>query len=272
MITAKTTTCCVIGNPIEHSLSPQMHNAAYKHVGLPYIYVAFRVSDIEQAVKGIKALRIKGVSVTIPHKETVMKHLDSITDEAEQIGAVNTIVADTDGKLTGHNTDGQGAIQALEEKTTISHKKVVLLGAGGAAKAIAYAIRKKGGDLLILNRSEEKAKKLAKETGARYGDLNMLSEITTSDILIHATPSGMTPNTGESLVPEGMLHKNLTVFDIVYNPKETKLLRDAQKAGCQVVYGYKMLLYQAVAQFELFTGEKAPVAIMEKALLDGVKA
>lgn len=270
MITAKTTTCCVIGNPIEHSLSPQIHNAAYEHMGLPYVYVACKVSDIEHAVKGIKALHIKGVSVTIPHKEMVMKYLDVIADEARQIGAVNTIV-NSDGKLTGYNTDGQGAIQALEEKTTISNKKVVLLGAGGAAKAIAYAIRKKGGDLLILNRSEEKAKKLADATGTRYGGLTMLDEVKTSDILIHATPSGMTPHREESLVHEALLHKNLTVFDIVYNPKETKLLRDAQKAGCKVVYGYKMLVYQAVTQFELFTGEKAPVAIMEKTLLKGLK-
>ncbi len=263
---AKTKICAIIGNPVEHSLSPATHNAGYETLGLNFAYVAFPVTDIKNGIEGIRALNILGVSVTVPHKVSVMPFLDEIDKTAKDIGAVNTIVNEN-GKLIGYNTDSQGAIKALEEKTTLKNKRVVLIGAGGAARAIAFGLKQKGAHVLILNRSREKAKTLADTIGADFGDLSRLSEIKNSDILIHATPAGMNPHSNESAVPKEFLHSDVLVFDIVYNPKETKLLQDAKEVGCQIVYGYKMLVHQAVTQFELFTKKKAPLAIMEKELL-----
>lgn len=250
-INSQTQLCCIIGNPVEHSLSPAMHNAAYKALGLNFYYQAFRVTDVKNAIAGIRALGIRGTSVTVPHKITVMQYLDEIDETAKSIGAVNTIV-NINGKLTGYNTDYIGAIAALEEKTKLKDKNVVILGAGGAARAIAFGLQEKNAKITILNRNYDKTK------------------LPTVDILIHATSIGMSPNISESLVPKKYLHKNLCVFDIVYNPKETKLLQDAKKAGCTIIYGYKMLLYQAVAQFQLFTGKNAPVNIMEKVLINNL--
>ncbi len=269
-LNAQTTLCCVIGNPIDHSLSPAMHNAGYKAKDLNYVYLAFRVGNVLDAIKGIRALGIKGVSVTVPHKIAVMQYVDRLGDRAKQIGAVNTILNEN-GKLVGSNTDCDGAIKALEGNIALSGKKVVLVGSGGAARAIAFGLKEKNADVLIVNRTLAKAKELAKATGARFGDLSMLDEIKTSDVLINATSVGLSNNGNDRLVPEEMLHKNLTVFDIVYNPQETNLIVDAKEAGCKIIYGYKMLLYQAVTQFELFTGSTAPVSVMEEALLKGLR-
>lgn len=269
-IDTKTKICCIIGNPVVHSLSPAMHNAAYKTLELNFCYQAFRVDDIKNAISGIRALGIRGASVTVPHKINVMQYLDEIDETAKSIGAVNTIV-NNNGKLIGYNTDSFGAMQALEEKISLKNKKVVLIGAGGAAHAIGFGLKTKGANILILNRDIEKAKALANKVGADFGNLLRLSEIKNSNILIHATPTGMSPDIDKSLIPNEYLNKNLSVFDIVYNPKETKLLQDAKLMGCTIIYGYKMLLYQAVSQFQLFTGKKAPVNIMEKVLVSSLK-
>lgn len=268
-INSKTTLCCVIGNPIEHSLSPTMHNAGYQSLSLNYAYVAFRVENVKDAISGIRGLGIRGVSVTIPHKISVMPYLDKIDQIAKNIGAVNTILINN-GKLIGYNTDIDGAIRALKEKTSLTNKRVILLGAGGAARAIVFGLKKEGAKILILSRNITSAKKLATEAGVNFGDLGYLINIERSDILINATPVGMYPNINDSLVPKEYLHKNLVVFDVVYNPKETKLIKDAKKKQCKIAYGYKMLLYQAVTQFELFTKTPAPVKIMEKELLDSL--
>ncbi len=265
-INAKTKICAIIGNPVGHSLSPAMHNAGYENLSLNFAYLAFSIRDVKHVIAGIRALNFVGVSVTAPHKVRVMSFLDTIDSTAKNIGAVNTIV-NRNGKLIGYNTDSQGALKALEEKTTLKNKRVVLIGAGGAARAIAFGLKEKEVNVLILNRTLDKVKLLANSIGADFGDLSRLSEIKNSDILIHATPTGMNPSTDTSIVPKEYLHKDLLVFDIVYNPKETKLLRDAKEMGCEIVYGYKMLLYQAVLQFALFTKKNAPLAIMEKELL-----
>lgn len=265
-INAKTIICGIIGNPIEHSLSPAIHNAGYEKLGLNFAYVAFKVEKVRDALSGIRGLNIKGVSVTIPHKVNVIPLLDGIEKTAKKIGAVNTIV-NNDGFLVGYNTDYLGAIRALEEITPIAGKKVVLVGAGGAAKAIAFGLKLKEAKVLILNRTLDKAKELAEQTKASFGTLDQLAKIRESDILIHATPTGMSPNIKDSLVPKKYLKKNLIVFDIIYNPKETALIKDAKKVGCQIVYGYKMLLYQGVEQFEMFTENEAPITIMEQALI-----
>lgn len=271
MINADTKICCLIGDPVEHSLSPLIHNAGYRALGVNYAYVSLRVSDIKRAIEGIRGLAIRGASVTIPHKTKAIKYIDKIDPPAEEIGAINTIVND-DGVLTGYNTDSDGALQALEEVTALKGKKVVLVGGGGAALAIACGLKGKGGRLVVLNRTEEKAGKLAEKVNAEgSGDLNRLSEISSADILINATPVGMSPETDRSIIPKELLHNRLTVFDIVYNPGETRLIAEAREKGCAVIYGYKMLLYQAAGQFELFTGLKAPLPAMESALTQALE-
>lgn len=271
MIDANTRICCLIGEPVEHSLSPLIHNAGYQALGINYTYVPFRVRDIKLAIEGIKGLGIRGASITIPHKTSAIKYLDRIDPLAEAIGAVNTIVND-DGVLTGYNTDGKGALKALEEVTKLGGKKAVLIGGGGSALAIAVGLKKKGVKLVVLNRTEDKARKLAKQINAEdSGSLERLVEISSADILINATSVGMLPETDQSIIPKELLHDRLTVFDIVYNPKETRLLIEAREKGCAIVYGYKMLLYQASKQFELFTGRQAPLPAMESALAQALE-
>jgi shikimate dehydrogenase len=271
VIDANTKICCLIGDPVEHSLSPLIHNAGYQALGINYVYVSFRVKDIKRAIEGIRGLNIRGASITLPHKATAIKYLDRIDPLAEEIGAVNTIVND-EGVLTGYNTDGDGALQALEEVTTLGGKKAALIGSGGAASAIAVGFKKNGVKLVVLNRTEEKARELARQVSAdSFGSLEKLPEISSADILINATSVGMWPEINQSVVPEDLLHNRLTVFDTVYNPKETKLLAEARERGCAIVYGYKMLLYQAAMQFELFTGLKAPLPVMESALTQALE-
>jgi shikimate dehydrogenase len=259
--------CCLVGDPVAHSLSPLIHNAGYEALGLDFIYVPFQTKDIKQAIDTIKALGIHGVSVTIPYKTTVVSYLDSIDEAARGIGAVNTIV-NNNGTLTGFNTDGIAAVKALEETIFLEGKKAVLVGAGGAAAAIAVGLKKKGVELVILNRTVEKARNLARLVNAEASDgLEQLAMVSSVHILINATSVGMWPKINESIIPKELLHDRLTVFDIVYNPKETRLLREAREKGGTIIYGYKMFLYQAAIQFELFTGCQAPLAVMERALL-----
>jgi shikimate dehydrogenase len=263
--------CCLIGDPVEHSLSPLIHNAGYQALGMDYVYLPFQVKDIKGAIAGIKKLGIRGASVTMPHKAKVVEYVDEIDRLALETGAVNTVV-NNDGVLTGYNTDYQGALKALEEATPLEGKKAVLIGSGGAATAIALLLRRRGARLVILNRTEEKAKRLAEMLDAEdSGGLKKLSEASSADILINATPVGMWPKTKESLIPKSLLHNKLVVFDTVYNPKETRLLSEARERGCAIVYGYKMFLYQAALQFELFTGHDAPLAAMESALTQALE-
>jgi len=263
--------CCLIGDPVEHSLSPLIHNAGYQALGIDYVYLPFQVRDFKRAIEGIRGLNIRGASVTMPYKAKAMEYVDKFDRLAIETGAINTIVND-EGVLTGYNTDYQGALRALEEATSLEGKKAVLIGGGGAATAIALGLRRSGAELVILNRTEEKAKKLAEMLDAEdFGGLERLGEIASADILINATPVGMWPKTNESLIPQDLLHNKLTVFDIVYHPKETKLLSEARERGCAVVYGYKMFLYQAATQFELFTGHKAPLRVMESALTQALE-
>jgi shikimate dehydrogenase len=266
VIAGNTRICCLVGNPVAHSLSPLIHNAGYQALGLDFIYVPFRAKNIKQAINTIKALGIHGVSVTTPHKTTVVSYLDSIDETIRGIGAVNTIV-NNNGTLTGFNTDGIAAVKALSETAPLEGKKAVLIGAGGAAVAIAAGLKKKGVELVILNRTVEKARNLARLINAEAsGGLEKLSVVSSAHILINATSVGMWPEINESIIPKELLHGRLTVFDIVYNPRETRLLKEAKEKGGTIVYGYKMFLYQAAIQFELFTGCQAPLAVMERAL------
>ena len=265
----------LIGHPVEHSFSPPMHNAAFEKLGMDYAYVAFDVEpqNLKSAIDGAKSLGIRGLNVTIPHKIEVMQYLDEIDEVAGLIGAVNTI----DFKdMKGYNTDGIGAVRAIEEVTSIKDKNVVIAGAGGASRAISFYIAKYGASrLTILNRNVEKAQKLASDV-SNSGliddvEADSISEIASllddADILINTTPVGMHPNVNdEPIASASDMHEGLVVFDAVYNPNETGLLKEAVKAGAEPVFGIKMLLYQGAESFRIWTGADAPVDAMEDAL------
>jgi shikimate dehydrogenase len=271
MTDASTIVCCLFGDPVEFSLSPLVHNHGYEVAGLNFVYVAFRVKDIKLGIDSIRELGIRGVSVTMPHKVNAMKYIDNVDNTAQEIGAINTIINDK-GVLSGFNTDYSAALKALGEKTTLKGKKTVLLGGGGVGLAIATALKRNDNHLTIIDIIREKAEELARLVGAeRSGGLELLSEINSADILINATPVGMLPSINESAVPRELLHQKLTVFDAIYHPRETKLISEAKEAGCTIVYGYKMFLYQAVIQFEFFTGHQAPVLDMEQVLIKALE-
>lgn len=255
-----------IGSTFKTSKMYALYNAAFKALHLNYVYVPFAVYDLKIAIEGIRQLGIKGVGVTIPYKIEVVKYLDKLDKNAGRIGAVNVII-NKNGKLIGGNTDGLGCIKALKEVTTIKNKKILLLGAGGAARSIAFAVTDEGGDLLILNRNINRAKQIAEKINVRSNSLGLIAqEIKQADILINATSVGMKPDNNVSLIDIKLLHKKLVVLDVVTNPKDTKLMRDAKKTGCKVVYGERMLFWQAVLKFKMFTGFDPPVEVMEKTL------
>ena len=297
MIDGKTKILGVIGDPIEHTFSPAMHNAGLDALKLNYIYLPFHVKPdrLKECIEGAKAMGIQGLNVTIPHKTNVMKHLDEIDQVASMIGAVNTIqfnyVQDNESSnqdneinvtTRGFNTDGYGCVRAIEEKTSINDKKVTITGAGGAARAVAFQIANSGIDeLSILNRNASKAESLAGDLRTNleaigidiginaYGIDDLKRELSDSDIFIDTTPIGMYPNVDDKAIASAdMLHEDLLVNDIVYTPMETSLIKEAKLANATVVPGYKMLLYQGIRSFEIWLGHEAPVDVMEKALLD----
>jgi shikimate dehydrogenase len=268
MITPKTSLYCVIGNPVSQSLSPIMHNRAFSLAGYDGVYVAFCVSDIQSAIAGIKALGIKGASVTIPHKTAVIPLLDEIDPLALKIGAVNTLV-NRDGRLWGGNTDCAGAVSALSEKTEIPGKRVCVLGAGGAARAVGFGIISKGGRVRIANRTTVAGEALATELNAEFCPL---SDIRSHpyDILINTTAVGMTPQTDISPVSADVFSPEMVVMDIVYNPLRTQFLAMAEALGCTTIDGAAMFIHQGAAQFELWTGKRAPIAVMAKTVREAL--
>ena len=277
LISGKTIICGIIGDPIEHTMSPIMHNTAFKKLGLDYAYVPFNVKSLElkKAVEGMRGLNIRGLNVTIPHKVAIMRFLDRIDPLAEKIGAVNTIVNDA-GILTGYNTDATGFLQTLHDKgIEPREKRVLLLGAGGVARAIGCILAEERARLTILNRKQELswAEDLASRLSHYYGadvnageltDENLQRAIDGVDILINATSVGMSPENDRTPVPAGLLCANLTVFDVVYNPLQTRLLREAKEAGVRTIDGLEMLVWQGAIAFEKWTGEKAPVDVMRQ--------
>ena len=278
-ISGKTRVCGVIGDPIGHTLSPTIHNAAFNHLGLDFVFLAFhvKVAELENAMRGMRGLGIHGLNVTMPHKSAVIGFLDKVDFTVRFLGSANTIL-NRDGKLSGFSTDGVGALKALlENGVDPSGKKVLLLGAGGAAKAIAFMFVPEVGELTILNRSAEKAQELAETLGHMFnqkvvgGALSPHSikmNLRDSDVLINATSVGMKPNLSQSLVSPEWLRSDLAVMDIVYNPVETKLAKDAKAAGAKVINGVEMLIYQGAASLEIWTGKSAPIEVMRKAAID----
>jgi len=258
----------VFGDPVSHSLSPVMHNRAFEFTGYKGIYLAFGVKNIENALASVRTLGIKGASITIPHKMAVMKYLDEADDIAFKIGAVNTII-NNDGCLKGYNSDGLGAVKALYEKTMIKGKNIAVIGAGGAARAIGFHIKKEGGRITVINRSIDKGERLAGYLSADYRPLNDIGKIK-FDILINTTPVGMMPHADVMPVERRYLEKGMVVMDIVYNPLRTRLLAEAEKAGCNTIDGVSMFVHQGAFQFELWTGMKAPVDVMKRAVLNAL--
>jgi shikimate dehydrogenase len=274
-VSGKTKICALIGDPVEHTMSPAMHNAAFQKLGLDYLYIPFRVKseELPQAVAGLKALNVAGFNVTIPHKVNVMPLLGSLDPLAEKIGAVNTVVNDN-GELRGYNTDAEGFLRALQEHNfSPQRKNVVILGAGGAARAIAYILSGKGARLTILNRQQELdwAENIARLIFDEYHrevkvfELNNITDVLPgADLLINATSVGMSPLDNVSPVPAGLLDKIPAVFDIVYNPLKTKLLQEAAAAGAKTIGGVDMLAWQGALAFEKWTGKKAPLDLMRR--------
>ena len=277
-INAQTRLCGVIGNPVEHSLSPAIHNAAFQKLGLNFVYLAFKVEDVESASRGIRALgNLRGVSVTIPHKVAVLPYLDEVETTARHIGSVNTILVEQ-GKLIGFNTDASGAIRALQMAgVTLEGQRVLMLGSGGAARAIAFGLAADTGvaRLTILGIDDREREGLVADLRTRttlHVEEGQVTEETLthstkeSAILLHCTPLGMHPKVDQTCVPAALLGPHLTVMDIVYNPLETRLLREAKAAGCRTIRGLEMFLNQAAAQFELWTGQAAPTDVMRSVL------
>ncbi len=258
----------VIGNPVRHSLSPALHNAALSAGGLNAVYLAFEIEDIEECVKGIRALGIKGTSITIPFKTAVMPFLDEIDPLAKRIGAVNTIVNDN-GRLKGYNTDALGALKALEEKIKLPGMTCLIIGAGGAAKAIGFMLKEQDVAVSIVNRSRKRGEALARSLGCPFVPLVDI-EGAKGDILVQTTPVGMYPHIDQCPVPENILEQGMVVMDIVYLPAETRLLKLAKNRGCVTISGVDMLIHQGAEQFRLWTGLDPPVASMRHALKEAL--
>ncbi len=284
-INSETNILCLIGHPIKHSMSPIMHNVALQNLGLNYVYLAFDITPdrLKNAINSFKTLDIKGINVTIPHKETIIQYLDEIEPSAEKIGAINSI-KNEDGRLIGKNTDTIGAKLALKDTGfKLKSKNVMIIGAGGAAKAISYSLGEEIDQVLILNRTKSRALKLAeiiaenynlKVEGKELTNAILKKEIENIDLLINTTPIGMYPNIDNSPIQKEFIHEDLFVFDIIYNPLETKLIKDAKDIGCKTLGGLDMLINQGALAFEWWTGKKPNKILMKnkvKELLESEK-
>jgi shikimate dehydrogenase len=281
-ICGKTQTFGVIGDPIEHTLSPAMQNAAFSTLKLGASFLAFHVKseNVGDAIRGMRALSISGLNVTMPHKKAVIPFLDEMDESSRFLESVNTI-QNHNGKLRGFSTDGVGAHRALEENgVTVKDKKLVLLGGGGAARAIAYTVAREVGELVLLNRTPQKTAVLTEALNSKFHTKIVSVPLTSesirdslkgADILVNATSVGMYPNHAQSPVKAECLSSNLAVMDIIYHPVKTKLAKAAKSSGCKVISGVEMLLFQGAASFEIWTGKHAPIEVMRRAALKQLK-
>ena len=282
-ISGKTKLVGVMGDPIEHSVSPAMHNTAFDAMGLDYVYVPFNVkkADLAKAVQAVRALNIRGLNVTIPHKVEIIPLLDDIDSLARAIGAVNVLV-NNDGILKGYNTDAEGFLHVLlEHGVEPEGKNVVILGAGGAARAIAFTLAGRGANLIMLNRTPSNAAKCAADVSNATGqtvEVLTLDEKNLSDamerghILVNTTSVGMFPEKNDALVSSDLIRPHFIVADIVYNPYKTRLLIEAEKAGAMTINGLEMLIWQGALAFEKWTGKKAPLNVMRKGATQALKS
>jgi len=283
-ISPATRFCAVIGNPIAHSLSPAIHNAAFEELDLDFVYVACRVEDVKSALTGMRALNnFRGMSVTIPHKVEAMKHVDEIADVDISIGSINTVINEK-GMLFGMGTDGPGALKAIVDAgVEIESKNIVILGSGGAARAISFNLARHArlGELTILDIDETMLRQLTKDLKSDtdtsiksklLSDDSLAAAMKNADVVIHCSPVGMHPKADASLIPADLFRPGQVVFDIVYTPLETKLLADARAHGLKVISGVEMFINQAVLQFEKFTGVDAPVEVMRRVVMEKLQA
>ena len=258
----------VFGDPISHSLSPVMHNRAFAFSGYNGIYLPFRIKTIAEAVSAMKTLDMRGASVTLPHKIGIMAHLDHVDALAEKIGAANTIL-NQDGVLTGYNSDAMGAVTALKERLSLKSKRVAIIGAGGAARAIGFGILENQGKVIVVNRTVKPGEQLAEDLGGDFFPLTEIEQLG-CDVLINTTPVGMFPDVDETPVPGTFFNKHMTVMDIIYTPLQTRLLKEATAAGCATIQGLPMFIHQGAFQFELWTGMQAPVEVMRGAVSEAL--
>lgn len=279
-VKATTKVYAIIGHPVSHSLSPVMHNAAFESLSLDCVYVAFDIQprDLEPAARAIRAFGISGVNVTIPHKESILFFLDEVSQEAALTGAVNTI-KNEEGKLVGYNTDVAGFLRAIEEDLGVNPKGIslVLIGAGGAARAVLSGMCMKGATrIYIANRTLDKAKKLASEFKKAFKDVfiegislynkNGLEEaLSKSTLLVNSTSAGM-KGTASPQIPLELLPKDAVIYDLIYTPRETELVKRAKQLGYRAAGGLNMLLYQGAESFEIWTGKKAPIEVMREVI------
>ncbi len=276
-INASTKLYCIFGNPVKHSLSPVMQNAAFKSAGLNAIYLAFEVDKIIHGISAMRALDIRGASVTIPFKTDAMDHLDEIDPLAQDIGSVNTL-HNVNGKITGYNTDGYGALNALKDnETAIKGSNVLIIGNGGSARAIAFTLLREGANIIIAGRNNERILMLVNDLKNKGDDIEhtLIKDLSSDfmeqiNIIINTTPIGMTPNIDISPIDESLVLSKHVVFDIVYSPDMTKLLKAGKKKSCKIIRGIEMLVNQGAKQFEIWTGKKAPASLMQTALKDHI--
>ncbi len=256
----------ILGNPVAHSMSPLMHNTAFELLGIDAVYLPFEVEDFPRALAGMKALGIKGASVTHPFKTQALDLADEIDDISEKIGAVNTLVFEKHG-IRGTNTDWVGAVASIEALLPIKGHRFVVLGAGGAARAVVFGIVSKGGNCIVANRSEDKGRALAQAFDCDFVPLPEIDQVQ-ADCLVNTTPVGMYPKTDEMPVPDQALGAYKAVADVIYNPLETMLLKQAKAAGCMVASGFEMFVYQGIEQFTIWTGAQAPVREMREVVYE----
>ena len=269
-------TFAVIGDPIDHSLSPTIHNAAYRELGIECTYIAYKVDKGELAtgIESLKKIKIAGFNVTIPHKIEMMRYLDNVDDTCKKIGAVNTVLND-DGILRGFNTDMDGFLEPIKRKEIqIKNSKIFLLGAGGASRAIIAGFQKEGADnIVIANRTKENGDELAKfsnEIGldATSVQLDAMNELNSKfDFIVNASSLGLKGE--KNIIPSSLMDEQTTVYDIVYKPLKTDLINTAKEKNCKIIYGYEMLLGQAIRSFEIWLDQKAPYESMKRSILGG---
>lgn len=284
MLSGRTRLLCLIGDPVAHSASPLMYNTAFEELGLEYAFMCFRsnIEELPETVAALKRLNVRGFSCTMPVKMAMCDYVDELTPAAELMQAVNCVSIEEDGRLVGHNTDGRGYIDALKSKgVDIVGKKITLIGGGGAATAIAVQLALDGAkELRIFNRPGKSfdrasvlADKLNEQTDCEVvacdstDSASLRASIADSYLLCNGTSVGMAPNVDQSPITDSsMLHPDLIVSDVIYNPMETKLIKDAKASGCEAYGGYDMLLYQGVVAFKIWTGEDMPLEVVKEAL------
>lgn len=265
MIDALTRTCAVLGWPLAHTLSPAVHNAAFSHLGLNLVYLAWPTTDIAGALVGARALGLAGLSITIPHKEAALALVDEVGGEAAELGAINT-VTNRDGRLVGTNTDAPAIVAVLEETGPLAGRRALILGAGGAARAAAFGLARAGAEVTVTGRSPDRVAAMARGLGVKATDpATALDQ--GPEIVINATPVGMWPQGDQTPLEVKDLPENTVVLDMVYNPRQTRLLAEAERQGLHIVSGLEVFLSQAALQFESWTGRPAPAEVMRAAAL-----